>query len=662
VAAIVSYYERLLRDFLASDTDAVVGELATAASSVDGAQLSAWRGQIEFLKEALASLDERPVQIYFEFFIPRMGRRADVILLLETLVVVIEFKVNAKAFDASARNQVHDYALDLKNFHEGSHHVRLLPIVVSTAADYQGLQTACFAADGVAEPLRAASAQDLVDILSNEQNVPTAEASERPLAESSATWAHSGYKPTPTIVEAAQALYQQHSVEEITRSDSGARNLSETTKTIDAIIDRAKAGKFKAICFVTGVPGAGKTLAGLNIATQRADTHADEHATFLSGNGPLVDVLREALARDKAGREGVPIGGARRAVEQFIQNIHHFRNTEMGRTQAPAEKVVIFDEAQRAWDVAQATKFMRKRGFADFNISEPEFLISVMDRHDDWAVIVCLIGGGQEINTGEAGLSEWLRALSDRFQDWRIFGSNRLDDPDYAWDDEAKSVLSNAHLIQDETLHLRVSVRSFRAEALSTFIGHIVENRPADARDTFKDIRENYPIALTRSLSTAREWLRSHARGNERFGLVASSGAYRLRPDGLNVKAKVDAPLWFLNDQFDVRSSFYLEEVATEFDVQGLELDWIGVCWDADFRYSKNQFENFKFSGTRWQSVRQEKAKLYLKNAYRVLMTRARQGLIVYISPGDQQDPTRLPAFYDETVEYLTRCGIPIIG
>jgi hypothetical protein len=655
--SLVGYFDRPLGEFLSCPATVIVGELTTAGTGVDAAQLDAWHEQIVFLKSALAGL-QRPVHIYFEFFIPRMGKRADVVLLIEHTIVVLEFKVHSNVFDAAARDQAHDYALDLKNFHHGSHLLPIIPVLIATSAPQQEEQVSEFAADHVSSPLRVSSSAELTGLLRNNQNIPYAS---KPLALTASVWANSGYKPTPTIVEAAQALYRQHSVEEITRSDAGAQNLFETNKAIDKVIDDAKAQSFNAICFITGVPGAGKTLAGLNIATQRADAHADEHATFLSGNGPLVDVLREALARDKAQRENVSKKSAHQAVQAFVQNIHHFRNTEIGREKPPVEKVVIFDEAQRAWDNEQATKFMRKRGFTEFNTSEPEFLISVMDRHDDWSVIVCLIGGGQEINTGEAGLSEWLRALAESFPNWRIYGSNRLDDPDYIWDDEAKSNFARIRMTQDESLHLKVSVRSFRAESLSAFVGHVVENRPDQARATLEQIQENYPIALTRSLPSSRQWLRDHARGSERYGLVASSGAYRLRPDGLNVKAKIDAPIWFLNDKLDIRSSFYMEEVATEFDVQGLELDWIGVCWDADLRYSNGQFEHYRFSGTRWQSVRKDQAKLYLKNAYRVLMTRARQGVVIYIPQGDDKDHTRPPNYYDETFEYLKMCGIPAL-
>ena len=473
-------------------------------------------------------------------------------------------------------------------------------------------------------------------------------------------WAASGYQPTPTIVEAAQALYQQHGVEEIARSDAGARNLGATTNCIAEIIEASKAGQRKSICLVTGVPGAGKTLAGLNIATKRAQEHSDEHAVFLSGNGPLVAVLREALARDEAAREGISKKDAARKVASFIQNIHHFRDEALRDPGPPYERVVVFDEAQRAWTRDQAAKFMQtKRGHADFDMSEPEFLISVMDRHSDWCVVICLIGGGQEINTGEAGLIEWLSALKTRFAHWDVYVSNRLGDPDYVSDAAAADLLTSLAVHEQNDLHLAVSMRSFRAEALSAFVGHIVENRPIDARRVYSEIAERYPIWLTRDLDEARAWLKSQARGSERFGLLASSGGYRLRPEGLHVKAKIEAPTWFLNDRTDVRSAFYCEEVATEFDVQGLELDWAGVCWDADFRYLDGRWASHCFRGTSWQQVNAPEGRLYLKNAYRVILTRARQGMIIFVPSGAPDDPTRPPAYYDQTFEFLRECGVP---
>jgi hypothetical protein len=413
---------------------------------------------------------------------------------------------------------------------------------------------------------------------------------------------------------------------------------------------------------VTGVPGSGKTLAGLNIATQRSDEHRDEHAVFLSGNGPLVDVLREALARDQVSRDDVSKNSAERKVRSFIQNIHHFRDHYVGNSDIPVEKVVVFDEAQRAWSREQAASFMqRKRGQADFDVSEPEFLVSVMDRHPDWCTVVCLVGGGQEINTGEAGMSEWINALEARFPSWQVHVSPRIALPEYGSESEAKTFLASKRVHSDENLHLAVSVRSFRAEALSELVGHIVANEPESASATYKNIQAAYPIYLTRDLHAAKAWLRGKSRGTERFGLVASSGAHRLRAEGIHIKAKIEPAHWFLNDRADVRSSYYLEDVASEFAVQGLELDWVGVCWDGDFHHKEGKWICQSFVGSKWQRVNAESNQLYLKNAYRVILTRARQGMILFIPRGDASDRTRPRSFYDGTFDYLRACGIPAL-
>ena len=652
-----SYFDAAISNFSASDPAAILGLMAQAHGfALEHQQRDAWVSQIECLKDQLVEFTGG--HIFFEFSIPRMGKRADAIVFKQGVVYVIEFKVGASAFDLSSKNQVHDYALDLKNFHRGSHNCLILPILVATQAADQVIEKIDWASDGVAAPV-CINASQIGEFVSGIDNMW---ASDDDKSFSARAWSLSGYEPTPTIVEAAQALYRDHDVTEITRSDAGAKNLAETTDAISGIIEQAKELRFKAICFVTGVPGSGKTLAGLNIATQRAETHSDEHAVFLSGNGPLVAVLREALARDKAVRDGITKADAKREVSTFIQNIHHFRDEALRDEAPPVEKVVVFDEAQRAWNLKQASQFMKqKRGYPDFNQSEPAFLISAMDRHDDWCVIVCLIGGGQEINTGEAGLAEWLQVLADQYPGWRVYSSDRLDDPDYIWDPQITDALRATSIEKIDALHLAVSMRSFRAEALSEFVSHVVENRPEIAREKFSSVNERYPMAVTRSLNVARNWLREKARASERIGLLASSGAYRLRPEGIHVKSSVDAPIWFLNGADDVRSSFYLEEVATEFDVQGLELDWCGVCWDADFRYLNGSFDCLSFRGTKWQNINAPERRLFLKNAYRVLLTRARQGMIIYVPKGDAADPTRLPSFYDETVAYLAECGLPAL-
>ena len=471
-------------------------------------------------------------------------------------------------------------------------------------------------------------------------------------------WENTGYMPTPTIIEAAQALYQSHRVEDISRSDASAKNLSKTTEEIFQIIDKSKRFNRKSICFLTGVRGASKTLAGLNIATSRTDDE-EEHAVFLSGNGPLVEVLREALARDKVANQNVKKKDAEREVRSFIQNIHHFRDEYFKNPSAPIEKVVIFDEAQRAWSKEKATEFMvGKWGEGYSPQSEPEFLVNVMDRHEDWCCVICLIGGGQEINTGEAGIIEWLNALDRKGSNWDIYISNVLADIHYTIDEVARRKLTSSIYKRSEYLHLSTSMRSFRAERLSAFVSEVISGDQLAAFEIYSSFSGRYPIHVTRDLEVAREWLRKSARGTERTGLVASAGALRLRPEGIFIKSDIDAANWFLNYKKDVRSSFYLEDVATQFDIQGLELDYVGVCWDADLRRESGHWKMHTFRGSNGQNVVSDDRKLYLLNAYRVLLTRARQGMVIFIPQGTEQDHTRLPSFYDGVFSFFKNCGI----
>ncbi len=563
-----AYYAAPLPTFLSDTADGILGQLARHAQEVTALQRYAWTQQIALLKSELGSFQGA---IALEFSIPRMGRRVDAVVIIAGLIFLLEFKVGDTDFTATARDQVLDYALDLKNFHAGSHDRHIVPIVVApkaAAADNQ----LHWSTDRIADTLLCNGDNLGVVLAAVTQQTPK----QHPL--NYQAWASSGYRPTPTIIEAAQALYSGHHVEEITRSDASAKNLSETTACLAQIIEAAKAKRYKAICFVTGVPGAGKTLAGLNLVTRRTQAHGDEHAVFLSGNGPLVEVLREALARDEIAQlrdagQAASKAKAIQKVKAFIQNIHHFRDANLISATAPDEHVAVFDEAQRAWDKDHAAKFMaQKKGVSDFAMSEPEFLISVMDRHQDWCNIVCLVGGGQEINAGEAGLTEWFVALRDHFPKWKVYTSPQLSHPDYDWGHDLSAMLQklNHRLLPD--LHLAVSVRSFRAEKLSEFVGALIAGKAEAAQMLYRQIKAHYPIVLTRELAACKTWLHTRARGSERFGLVASSGASRLKPEGLNIREKIDAAYWFLNGKADVRSSYYLEDPATEFDIQGLSL------------------------------------------------------------------------------------------
>lgn len=649
------WYGASISDFLSCRTDEILGKLARHAG--DGHfsdQRNAWIVQIEVLRTQIEGLEG---WVFFEFNIPRMGRRVDVVIVIGSVVFVLEFKVGETHFDRTAIEQVWDYALDLKNFHEASHNVAIAPILVATEAESSA---SSFKADedNVCRPL-----------LSNADNLR--ETLELGLSHSrgsildAQSWAIASYRPTPTIIEAARSLYAQHSVEAIARFDAGAQNLHTTSKRIEELVDEAGRTGQKFICFVTGVPGAGKTLVGLNIATQRRDEITSAPAVFLSGNGPLVAVLREALTRDeyerlKAQKRKVTKKKIATPVKAFIQNVQHFRDAGLTDENAPPEHVVIFDEAQRAWNAQMTANFMkRKKGRTGFRQSEPEFLISYMDRHSDWAVIVCLVGGGQEINTGEAGISAWLKAVIEHFPHWKMFISSRLHDSEYAANNTLQLAQSTAQTQQDDCLHLAISMRSFRAENVSAFVKALLDCEEQVARDAFEELRTRFPIVLTRDLTKAKAWVCYHARGSERFGLLASSKAMRLRPHAVDIRVDVDPVHYFLNDRTDVRSSFYLEDAATEFQVQGLELDWTCITWDADFRFNGNGWNYHDFRGSKWINVKNDDNRSYLRNAYRVLLTRARQGMVVFIPPGSPEDPTRSPAFYDSTFTYLRGLGIP---
>jgi hypothetical protein len=648
-----AYYSADRERFFADSPSHILGELTRRHHfDVEAGQRQAWLKQVDLMRAALAGIPA--FALYFEFAIPRMGKRADAVVIIGTAIFVVEFKAGQARFDTAAIEQVEDYALDLKNFHQGSHDLPIFPVLVPTDARQSRDVQFELAFDHVARPLLLCP-RDLGPVM---QRIAT---SHRAPDFDPVAWEASGYRPTPTIIQAATALYARHNVEDITRHDAGAINLTRTEAAVSQVIETCRAGGGKAICFITGVPGAGKTLAGLNIATRRSARDDDEHATFLSGNGPLVDVLREALIRDHRQRTGGQRSAAERHVQAFIQNIHHFRDEYVHSDAAPSDHVVIFDEAQRAWNRRKAATFMRqKRGLADFDMSEPEFLLGVMDRHAEWCTIICLVGGGQEINDGEAGMSEWMAALQSRFPHWRVHTSDRIDHPDYDLDQQARAFLAGPRVTLCPDLHLGVSMRSFRAENLSHFMSHVVDGDAVAARAAHSGLAR-YPIVLSRDLAEARTWLRGQARGSERYGLVASSGALRLKAEGVNVKAAIEPANWFLNGRDDVRSSYYLEDVASEFDVQGLELDWACVCWDADLRHDGDGWRSYKFKGTRWQSVNDRFWRLYLKNAYRVILTRARQGVVIFVPKGDGEDPTRPPDFYDGIFDFLRRCGVPTL-
>lgn len=642
------YYADLVKDFLRKDFYAIYGEITSSDKfAVDELQKASWEEEIRILKRELVPF--RDGKLLFEYTIPRIGDRIDNVLIHNGIIFLLEFKVGEKHYPVSALEQVTDYALDLRCFHKESHNKLIIPILIATNAFSEEI-TINFVDDDILQPLHC-NQNNLGKTISTILNT-----FERP-AFSADEWINSLYMPTPTIIEAAKALYNGHHVEDISRNDASAINLSNTTNTINQIIDFSKSNNRKSICFITGVPGAGKTLAGLNISVERQRIDTNEHAVFLSGNWPLVAVLQEALARDKCKKANISKSEAYREVKDFIQIIHHFRDDAISTDAAPYERVAIFDEAQRAWTEDQLSKFMKqKKGVINFNMSEPEFLISIMNRHTDWASIICLVGGGQEINTGEAGLTEWFTTIKNHFPNWDVYVSDRITDSEYTNGINVKDILPNIHIKPE--LHLAVSLRSFRSEKVSAFVKSMLDINPKEASNLYQSFAMDYPIVMTRCLETAKKWILSKAKGSQRYGMVASSGAKRLRTYGIWVQSKIDAPTWFLNDKEDVRSSFFLEETATEFDIQGLELDWVIVCWDADLRFQDGSFDYLQFNGTNWQKINKTEKVTYLKNTYRVLLTRARQGFVIFIPFGDDTDKSRKPEFYDGIYQYLKQIGI----
>jgi len=610
-----AFYAAPVEAFLAaSDAEAYAPLAAPHGYTLAPEQLSAWRLQLPVLRTALADLPARAVTspvpwIHLEFDIPRLGRRVDAVLVTDTAVLPIEFKVGAKKFQQIDYEQAWDYGLDLKNFHAPSHLAPMFPILCATEAPKSDRCWRPPHADGVRPPFRtnADSLRKAIDLALAEAAAEVANTIDP------ATWGTGSYSFTPTIIEAARSLYARHTVHDITRSDAGAVNLAVTSAAVERIIADTRERRRKAIIFVTGVPGAGKTLVGLNVATRHGSRDDAAHAVFLSGNGPLVSVLREALARDDLDRAKLTdprarIGTSRTAVKAFIQNVHHFRDTTLRDPAAPADHVVVFDEAQRAWDARQLASFMkRKKGLTGFTQTEPELLIGAMERHTDWAVVVCLVGGGQEINTGEAGISAWLDGVRTEFPGWDVFISPHLNDSEYAAGAAiarlAGSRADAAIATFEPALHLATSMRSFRAENVSRFVKALLDGEGDLARELFTEFRDHYPIVLTRSMREARRWIRRQRRGTERAGLVASSSAQRLKPHAIDIRVNIDPVHWFLSPAKDTRSSLYLEDAATEFQVQGLELDWTIVTWDADARWRGSDWTFHSVRGATWNAV-----------------------------------------------------------
>jgi len=663
-----AFYRAKLSVFLAHSPDEILGTLLRSYQheELQKRQTKAWEIEIKTLKVVCTELinlfsSASSWSLLLEYPIPRRQKRLDAVVLAEDVIFCLEFKTLDKKHTLQTDRQVEDYALDLRDFHEESRDRRIVPIAVVAKAPSVINSDVKSVSDVVRDVVRT-NAVDLAPVL-----LSAFQSEHRPSVEAidAVAWDKSAYRPVPTIIEAAEALFAGHNVREIAHSHAGAINLTNTSDRLIEIIQQAQRHGQKVICFVTGVPGAGKTLAGLNIVHNPILRREGRPAgVFLSGNGPLVKIVSAAIARDNKRRVGTNEG--ERTVSTFIQNVHVFVRVALEKAdKPPGENVVVFDEAQRAWNVDQNRK---KNGL---EVSEPEIMLSIMDRHQDWAVLIALVGGGQEIHNGEAGLSEWGKTLRDKFPKWRVVVSPKALEKDASTAGHRLFTDGNGGSLAIQTepsLHLEVSLRSFRAKRLTEWVDAVLMNEPTKAAGIVRELND-FPLAFTRSLATARSWLRKHARGLQRVGLVASSGALRLRADGIELSSGFRQGNrdmfvhWFLDQEPDVRSSNQLEIAASEFECQGLELDWVSVCWGGDFSYDTtgNCWTHRNFTGSRWGFLKNEIDRQYLLNTYRVLLTRARRGLVIWVPQGEIADETRSPILFDTTADYLSRCGVPII-
>ncbi|HEY6338655.1 MAG TPA: DUF2075 domain-containing protein [Candidatus Sulfotelmatobacter sp.] len=619
-------------------------------------QMTAWRGQVQDLKLALALPSLERFQphtwgIAIEFVIPRRMGRIDTVLLIGSSIVVLEFK--GESVDSSAADQVEDYSLDLLHFHAESHGKTIYPVVTGrTGKELRIRRSRAF--DDLC-PTTFVDTKMLGSWLA-----VVADRHSRESQMSVTSWNTGAYRPVPTIVEAAIGMFADMQVEDIARSDCDPINLSATVETVRRVAVEAEQKHRKAICFVTGVPGAGKTLAGLDLVHDRKLRDATgSDAVFLTGNLPLVDVLRAALAEDASRRRKLGLRVSSRDPKTTINTVIGYKKEHTRNSHPPHERIVVFDEAQRAWNAKRTAKYLAADAQTWIGYSEPALLLSILDRHL-WCVLIALVGGGQEIHTGEAGLSEWGRALLGKFAHWSIALSPQALSGEYG----AGAKLFELGTPDPEVLkvypalHLDNPTRQFRGKTISLWAESLLRGDASECRAILAE-NTDYSIQLTRKLVDAKTWLRDAARGTERYGLIASSGAKRLRAEGLELPPAGSRGVehWFLKGKEDVRSSFQLEVAATEFQIQGLEIDWAGVCWGGDFLRSDKNWNAKQFKGTAWCEIHDDDTRNYVPNTYRVLLTRARQGMVLFIPEGSSEDVTRPPASFNETADFLVDCG-----
>lgn len=648
-----AYYCNSIPGFIIDNSTSIIGQLVRHSFEINKEQSEAWENQINELQKRLEEC-EMEGDIIFEYDIVRLGKRIDVILLIRHMVFSLEFKNGKNVFTAQDARQAEDYAIDIKNFHKESEDLYVCPILIATdAPEYQKEQSLESYPDKQVHLQR----ENIETVIPKIAKITGLYGQDEPI--DFETWFNSPYHPTPTIVEAAVEAYTSHDISEIANSEAGQDDIDRCENKINEIINYASENKKKCVCFVTGVPGAGKTLVGLDTVAKNLKKGESNLSVYLSGNGPLVDVLREALKRSVKEKKEYNRETAA-AIDALIQSSYAFKKDNASHSRPTAENILIFDEAQRVWNQQKMSR--KHNDDPAMAVSEPHLLFSIMDRHHDWAVMICLVGLGQDIYDGEVGINEWFRCGVEDFSSWEMFYS-----PDIFVQVEDKNIdrsmiesCERCHAVED--LHLKTSIRSFRADKQCQFVDNLLDNNPRKAKEIYDLISEKYPVYVTRDYGIAKKWVRNQVRGSQRCGVLACSSAQRLKPEGIYVPTEIDVKNWFLAPSDDLRSSNMLEIVASEFKVQGLEIDWALVCWDADLRRNSSGkgWDYYNFRGTKWNKRHKEEQKRYLVNSYRVLLTRARQGMVIFVPKGvdPEIDSTRDAEYYNNIYNYLKSCGI----
>ena len=648
-----AYYCNSIPGFIKDNSTSIIGQLIRHSFEINKAQSDAWENQINELQKRLEACGMEG-DIIFEYDIVHLGKRIDVIMLIRHMVFSLEFKNGKNIFTAQDAQQAEDYAIDIKNFHKESEDLYVCPILVATdAPKYKKAQSL----DAYPDKQVHLQRENIETLIPKVIQLTGLYGDNTQI--DFEKWFNSPYRPTPTIIAAAVEAYIAHDISEIANSEAGQDDIDVCEGRINEIISYAMSNNKKCVCFVTGVPGAGKTLVGLDTVAKNLKRGKSSLSVYLSGNGPLVDVLREALKRSEKSKKQYTRETSA-AIDALIQSSYAFKRDNAAHNQPTPENIMIFDEAQRVWD--QSKMSSKHKNDPLMSVSEPHLLYSIMDRHQDWAVMICLVGLGQDIYDGEVGINEWFRCGVQDFPQWEMYYSpaifNQIEDLNI----DKKMIKSCRRCHPINELHLKTSIRSFRADKQCQFVDNLLNNDPESTKKIYSMISSKYPILVTRDYQKAKQWVRSQVRGSQRCGVLACSSAQRLKPEGIYITSDIDVKNWFLAPSDDLRSSNMLEIVASEFKIQGLEIDWALVCWDADLRRNAkgDGWDHYNFRGSKWNKRHKEEQKRYLVNAYRVLLTRARQGMIIFVPKGvdPEIDPTRDKAYYDGIYNYLLQCGI----